>query len=70
MARQAKEVMFRFVTSRQSFFLAAGIAASAILGLTVALYAGKKYIAWRHSGDPLNGQAVLTNKGDWSRPVR
>jgi len=56
--------------SRQSFFLAAGIAASAILRLTVALYVGKNYIAWRHSGDPLNGQAMLTSKGNWGRPVR
>jgi hypothetical protein len=54
--------MFRFFNSRQSFFLAAGITASAILGLAVALYAGKRYIAWRHSGHPLNGQAVLTSK--------
>jgi hypothetical protein len=62
MSQRTKEAMFRFVTSKHSFFLAAGIAASAILGLTVALYVGKKYIAWRHSGDPLNGQAVLTTK--------
>lgn len=70
MAQQEKEAMFRFVTSRQSFFLTAGIAASVILAFTIALYVGKKYIALRHSLDPLNGQAMLTSKSDWARPVR
>lgn len=55
--------MFLFVTSR---LLTAGIAAGAILAVTIALHVGKKYIAWRHSSDPLNGQAVLTSRSDWA----
>jgi hypothetical protein len=70
MAQQEKESMFRFVTSKQSPFLATGIAASAVLRLTVALYVGKKYIAWRHVGDLLNRQAVLSSEGDSGRLVR
>ena len=55
--------MFEFNNARERFLLVAGLVASAVFALVLALYAGNSYIACSHAGDPLIGHAVSTTDG-------